>query len=132
MLYVVSAVKVAVTVASALTVIVHWLLVTESQPVHCENAEPAAGVAVSVTTEPLAKGSLQSPGHVMLGGEATIVPVPVPFAAAVSVCEPASPLPLRGMSTSKPTEPATRAMPGRAPVATGWNVTVNEHVWLCV
>ena len=52
-------------------------------PVHDENAEPVAGVAVRTTVVPLTYASAQSPGHAMpVGFDATL---PEPLVPTVSV-----------------------------------------------
>ncbi len=47
-------------------------------PVHPAKVEPAAGVAVKVTTVPLVKVDEQVVPQLMPAGELVIVPVPVP------------------------------------------------------
>ncbi len=69
--------KVAVTVSAEFMVTVH-VSVPDEQPVHAENVDPAAGVAVSVTIVPLLKGAIQVAPQLMDPSLLVTVPVPVP------------------------------------------------------
>jgi hypothetical protein len=67
----------------AVAAIVHWVVATESQPLHPANDEPAVAVAVSVTEV----GSTKDAAHVapqsMPAGAEKTEPAPVPVFAAV-------------------------------------------------
>jgi hypothetical protein len=59
--------------------------VPEHAPVHPAKAEPAAGVGVRVTTEPLAKLAAQVVPQLIPAGTLTTEPVPAPDVVTVSV-----------------------------------------------
>jgi hypothetical protein len=69
--------KVAVTVLAAFIVTTHEPVPVQS-PLHPAKADPAAGVAVSVTVLLAAKLSEQVPPQSMPVGEEVTVPLPVP------------------------------------------------------
>ena len=75
--------KVAVTDCEALIVTVQ-MPVPEQAPLHPANVEPADGLAVKLTVEPLAKLALHVPGQLMPAGVLETVPVPVPARLTVS------------------------------------------------
>src|SRR5436309_1034054 len=77
-------VKSAVTVVSAVTLIVHAAVPEQPPPVQPVNVEPPAGVAVSMIVSPLATISEQvAPQLIPIGIDST-VPVPAPDLATVS------------------------------------------------
>ena len=75
--------NVAVTFAAAFMVTVH-VDVPEQAPLHPPNVDPAAGVAVSVTTVPLRKLAAQALPQAMPDGVAETVPLPPPAFAIAS------------------------------------------------
>ena len=76
----------AVTVSAAFIVTAHGLIPEHPAPLHPTNALPLAGVAVSVTTVPLAKLAAQlGPVPVQLIPLGTLVTVPVPVPGSVTV-----------------------------------------------
>src|SRR5213080_4433646 len=77
-------VKVAVTVVAPETVTVQAPVPVQPAPLQPLKAEPAAGVAVSVTAVPLAKLAAQVAPQVMPAGALVTVPVPVPPFETVS------------------------------------------------
>ena len=71
--------KLAVTFLMAVFMLtVHWLPVTESQPCHRANREPAEGVAVRTTGVPDAKVEVHVPPQLMPAGALVTVPDPAP------------------------------------------------------
>jgi hypothetical protein len=77
--------KVAVTVVSAFTVTVHVAALPQPPPLHPENVEPEAAVAVRPTLVPPTTVSVQALPHVSPAGVLVTVPVPVPFRVTASV-----------------------------------------------
>ena len=77
--------NVAVADRAALIVTEHVEAAPEHTPLHPENVEPAAGVAVRVTTAPEANVALQVAPHEMPPLDEVTVPAPVPALAAESV-----------------------------------------------
>lgn len=78
----VEALKVAVTLAAAFSVTTQ-VDVPEHEPLHPAKAEPAAGVAVSVTAVPVVNVAVQVAPQSSPAGTEEIVPLPVPcFATA--------------------------------------------------
>jgi hypothetical protein len=77
-------VNVAVTAAAALIVTVHGPVPVQA-PLHPVNAEPALGVAVSVTTVPLTKSALHVAPQSIPAGLLVTVPAPVPARLTASV-----------------------------------------------
>src|SRR5207253_2969690 len=75
--------KVAVTVVAALRVTVQVPVPEQPPPVQPVKVEPAAGVAVSVTTVPLAKLAEQVAPQLMPAGALVTVPLPVPAGVTV-------------------------------------------------
>src|SRR5438046_9653106 len=71
-------VKVAVTAVVAVSVSVHGPVSEQAPPLQPVRTDPAAGVAVSVTTVPSSKVDEQTPGQPMPGGLLVTVPGPVP------------------------------------------------------
>src|SRR5207249_5454143 len=71
-------VKFAVTVVAAETVTVQGPVPVHPAPVQPVKAEPATGVAVSVTTIPIGKPKEHRPGQVIPAGVLVTVPVPAP------------------------------------------------------
>src|SRR5207245_8932650 len=69
--------KVAVTVVAAESVIVHVPVPEQPPPLQPVKAEPLAGLAVRVTTVPLAKLAEQVAPQVMPAGPLVTVPAPV-------------------------------------------------------
>src|SRR3989442_2745996 len=78
-------VNVGVTVVAAQRVPTRVPVPGQPPPVQPVKVEPAAGVAVSVTTVPLAKLAEQVAPQVMPAGELVTVPLPVPAGATVRV-----------------------------------------------
>ena len=78
----VTTLKVAVTDCAEFMVTLQ-LPVPEQAPLHPAKEDPAAGVAVRVTTVPLAKFALQVPGQLMPVGVLETVPPPFPASTAV-------------------------------------------------
>src|SRR5437667_5568961 len=76
--------KVAVTVVAAESVIMHEPVPEHPPPLQPVKVEPAAGVAVSVTTVPLAKLAVHVAPQVIPTGELVTVPLPVPALLTVS------------------------------------------------
>jgi len=77
--------KIAVTVVAAESVIVHVPVPLQPPPVQPLKVEPIAGMAVSITTVPLAKLAEQVAPQVMPAGALVTVPLPVPALETVSV-----------------------------------------------
>jgi hypothetical protein len=76
----------AVTDAAAVTVTAQVLVVPlQPLPLHPVKVEPAAGVAVRVTTVPVVKGAEHVAPHVMPAGALETVPDPEPLLLTVSV-----------------------------------------------
>src|SRR5438067_1471988 len=71
-------VNVAVMVVAAVRLTVQGPLPVQVSPLQPVKADPAAGVAVSVTTVPSSKVDEQTPGQPMPGGLLVTVPEPVP------------------------------------------------------
>jgi hypothetical protein len=78
-------VNVAVTDVSALSVTTHVLVPEQPPPLQPVNVEPAAGVAVSVTTVLSAKGAEHVAPQVMPAGELETEPDPLPALDTVRV-----------------------------------------------
>src|SRR5437773_103820 len=78
-------VRVAVTVVAAETVSVHGSVPLHPPPLQPVKAEPAAGLAVSVTAVPLAKLAEQVAPQVIPMGLLVTVPEPLPSAITSSV-----------------------------------------------
>ena len=78
--------NVAVTDRSALIVTVQVPVPEQPPPLQPVNAEPAAGVAVSVTTVPSLNDAAQVAPQLIPAGELVTVPEPVPVFVTVSVC----------------------------------------------
>src|SRR5439155_25807949 len=76
---------VAVTVVAAESVIVHAPVPLQPPPLQPVKAEPAAGLALRVTTVPLAKLAVHVAPQVMPAGELVTVPLPVPAGVTVRV-----------------------------------------------
>src|SRR5207245_6842887 len=76
--------NVAVTVVAAESVIVHAPVPEQPPPVHPVKAEPLAGLAVRVTTVPLAKLAVHVAPQVIPAGLLVTVPAPVPALATLS------------------------------------------------
>lgn len=76
--------NVAVTAVAALTVTTHVPVPLQPAPLHPTNVEPSAGVAVSVTTCPLAKFAEHVVGQLIPAGALMTLPVPVPASLTVS------------------------------------------------
>src|SRR5256886_7592197 len=74
----VCSVKVAVTVVAAESVTTHVPVPEQPPPLQPVKVEPAAGVAVSVTTVPLAKLAVHVAPQVIPAGALAAVPLPVP------------------------------------------------------
>ncbi len=70
--------KVAVTLSAAFITIEQDVFVPLHAPPHPENAEPGAGVAVSVTDVPPGKDALQADPQLMPLGDEVTVPLPLP------------------------------------------------------
>src|SRR5438094_943514 len=79
--------KVAVTVVAAETVTTHVPVPEQPPPLQPLKVEPAAGVAVSVTTVPLAKLAVHVAPQVIPAGALVTVPLPVPAWVTVRVKE---------------------------------------------
>ncbi len=79
------AVKVAVTVFAASSVTVQGPVPLQA-PLQPVKVEPEAGVAVRVTTVPVAKDAEQVEPQLMPAGALVTVPEPVPAPTTVSVC----------------------------------------------
>src|SRR5439155_4021504 len=77
--------KVAVTVVALLSVTVHVPVPEQPPPLQPVNVEPAAGVAVNVTTVPFAYAAMHVEPHEMPAGLLVTVPIPEPMLFAVSV-----------------------------------------------
>jgi hypothetical protein len=77
-------VNVAVTAAAAFIVTVHGPVPVQA-PLQPVNADPAFGVAVSVTTVPLTKSALHVAPQLIPAGLLVTVPVPAPARVTVSV-----------------------------------------------
>src|SRR5436305_412077 len=77
--------NVAVTVWSAPSVTTQGF-VPEQAPLQPVNVEPAAGVAVSVTTVPSASAAEQVAPQAIAAGELVTVPLPAPAGLTVNVC----------------------------------------------
>jgi len=77
--------KVAVTVVAAESVTTHVPVPLQPPPVQPLKVEPMAGMAVSITTVPLAKLAEQVAPQVMPAGALVTVPLPVPALETVSV-----------------------------------------------
>ena len=75
----------AVTVVAALKVTVHVPVPLHPPPFQPENVEPAAGVAVKVTTVPLPNEAEHVDPHEIPAGELDTVPEPAPALLTVSV-----------------------------------------------
>src|SRR5437867_12143638 len=71
-------VKVAATAVVAVSVSVQGPVPEQAPPLQPVKTDPAAGVAVMVTTLPSAKVDEQTTGHPMPGGLVVTVPEPVP------------------------------------------------------
>src|SRR5207247_9123426 len=84
-------VKVAVTAVVAVRVSVQGPVPVQAPPLQPVKTDPAAGVAVSVTTVPSSKVDEQTPGQPMPGGLLVTVPEPVPAVDTIicGVVEPA-------------------------------------------
>jgi len=80
------AVKVAVTDWSAFIVTWHVPVPEQPPPLHPAKTEPAAGVAVNVTTVPSLNGDEQVAPQSIPTGELVTVPEPEPAFVTVSVC----------------------------------------------
>src|SRR6267142_1996575 len=76
--------KVAVTVCAALIVTVQVPVPVQPPPLQPVKAEPAAGVAVSVTAVPLANEAEHVVPHEIPAGVLVMVPLPVPVLLTVS------------------------------------------------
>ena len=71
--------KLAVTfLVAEFMLTVHWLPVTESQPCHRANRQPAEGVAVRTTEVPDAKVEVHVAPQLMAAGTLVTVPDPAP------------------------------------------------------
>src|SRR5206468_7389252 len=77
--------KLAVTVVAAFSVTAQVPVPEQPPPLHPVNVEPAAGVAVRVTTVPFANDAEHGPPHEMPAGALATVPVPAPALLTVSV-----------------------------------------------
>src|SRR5213594_2300220 len=77
--------KVAVTVVAAESVTTHVPVPLQPPPLQPLKVEPMAGMAVSITTVPLAKLAEQVAPQVMPAGALVTVPLPVPAGVTVSV-----------------------------------------------
>src|SRR5438093_415988 len=77
--------KVAVTVVALLSVTVHVPVPEQPPPLQPVNVEPAAGVAVSVTTVPFVDAAMHVEPHEMPVGLLVTVPIPEPVLFTVSV-----------------------------------------------
>jgi len=77
--------KVAVTVVALLSVTVHVPVPEQPPPLQPVNVEPAAGVAVNVTTVPFAYAAMHVEPHEMPAGLLVTVPIPEPVLFTVSV-----------------------------------------------
>jgi hypothetical protein len=78
-------VNVAVTAAAALSVTTQLPVPLQPPPLHPVKAEPALGVAVSVTTVPLTKSAAHVAPQLIPAGLLVTVPVPAPARVTVSV-----------------------------------------------
>jgi hypothetical protein len=78
-------VNVAVTAAAAFIVTVHRPVPLQPPPLQPVNADPAFGVAVSVTTVPLTKSAAHVAPQLIPAGLLVTVPVPDPARVTVSV-----------------------------------------------
>jgi len=76
---------VAVTVVLALSVTVQVPVPVQPPPLQPLNVDPAAGVAVKVTTVPLAYAAMQLAPQEMPAGLLVTVPIPAPVLLTVSV-----------------------------------------------
>ncbi|PYN84297.1 MAG: hypothetical protein DMD87_28100 [Candidatus Rokuibacteriota bacterium] len=77
--------KVAVTAVAAFSVTAQVPVPEQPPPLHPVNVEPAAGVAVRVTTVPFANDAEHAAPHEMPAGALVTLPVPAPAALTVSV-----------------------------------------------
>src|SRR5207245_6847239 len=77
--------KVAVTVVAAESVTTHVPVPLQPPPLQPVKVEPAAGVALRVTTVPLAKLAVHVAPQVIPAGALVTVPLPVPAGVAVRV-----------------------------------------------
>src|SRR5436309_10711154 len=77
--------NVAVTVVAAFNVTVHVPVPEQPPPLQPVNVEPAAGVAVNVTTVPFAYAAMHVEPHEMPAGLLVTVPIPEPVLFTVSV-----------------------------------------------
>ena len=73
------------TDVAALIVVVHVPVPAQPPPLQPANVEPAAGVAVNVTTVPPANGAEQTAPQEMPPGALETVPIPAPAFVTVSV-----------------------------------------------
>lgn len=80
-----SGVKFAATDVFAVTVNVQVPVPTHEAPLQPVNVDPAAGVAVSVTVDPLLNGAEQAAPQLIPAGLLAMVPEPVPATEVVSV-----------------------------------------------
>src|SRR5437870_6425824 len=94
--------KVAVTVVALVKVAVQAPVPVQPPPLQPVKAEPAAGAAVRVTTEPIVKGVEHVAPHEMPAGLLVTVPLPAPAVETVSVEPGDTPVPLTNRDSVSP------------------------------
>jgi hypothetical protein len=80
-----SDVKLALTACAALIVTTHAPVPLHPAPLHPENADPLAGVAVKVTCVPLTNAALHVAPQLIPAGLLVTVPLPLPVFVTVRV-----------------------------------------------
>src|SRR5438067_1438116 len=103
-------VNVAVTAVAAVRVTVHVPVPVHAPPLQPVKADPAAGVAVSVTTVPSSKVDEQTPGQPMPGGLLVTVPEPVPAVDTI-ICGLVEPAIAAAAATLMPSMSAPMSRP---------------------
>jgi hypothetical protein len=93
----VPAAKLAVTVVACWIVSVQVPVPSQFASVHPVKVDPFVGVAVKVTTVPIAKFAEHPDGHEIPAGELVTVPVPVPLSVTASATPPPVPVPVKAI-----------------------------------
>jgi len=115
----------AVTEVAALIVTVHVLVPVQPPPLQPVNVEPAAAVAVSVTTEPVANDAEHVAPHEMPAGLLVIVPAPAPDLDTVKVELADVPVPVTSRDSVSPSAvKLTLVLAAAVPVGVNCTVTV--------